>query len=88
MSKLHSINKLSMDEYLPQRIYTAEEAAHILRVSKQLVYDLIKEGLLVALKLGRLKVTSDEIDRFVKKYEGKDMTDLKNIKDLFPEQAS
>ncbi|MDU7148345.1 MAG: hypothetical protein E6300_07635 [Clostridium sp.] len=35
-----------------------------------------------ALKLGMLKITSTELERFFKYAEGKDFTDLNNIKEL------
>lgn len=45
-------------------------------------YKLIKSGNLQALKLGSLKVTSLELERFIKEATGKDFSDLENVKDL------
>lgn len=42
-----------MEDY----IYTVDEVASILKVNKNTVYDLIRSGNLIALKLGRLKIT-------------------------------
>ncbi|NFD04979.1 DNA-binding protein [Clostridium botulinum] len=67
-----------MEEYL----YTVDEVASILKVNKNTVYDLIKNGNLIALKLGRLKVTKVMLLKFLKDFNGKDLTDLNNIKDL------
>lgn len=67
-----------MEEYL----YTVEEVAAILKVNKNTVYDLIRNGLLIALKLGRLKVTRTTLLRFLKDFNGKDLSDLDNIKEL------
>lgn len=67
-----------MDVYL----YTVEEVAVILKVNKNAVYDLIRKGLLTALKLGRLKVTKPTLLSFLREYNGKDLSDLENIKEL------
>ncbi|MCY6958412.1 MULTISPECIES: helix-turn-helix domain-containing protein [Clostridium] len=67
-----------MQEYL----YTVEEVATILKVNKNTVYDLIRSGLLIALKLGRLKVTKTTLLKFLSDYDGKDLSDLDNIKEL------
>lgn len=67
-----------MQDYL----YTVEEVAKILKTNKNMVYDLIKKGHLTALKLGRYKITKFELLRFLKEFNGKDLTDLDNIKDL------
>ncbi|WP_461206421.1 helix-turn-helix domain-containing protein [Clostridium sp. DL1XJH146] len=67
-----------MEDYL----YTVDEIAKILKVNKNAVYDLVRGGVLDALKLGRLKITKYELIRFLKENSGKDLTDLNNIKDL------
>ena len=69
---------IRMDDYL----YTIDELAVILKVGKNYVYDLIKKGYLVGLKLGRMKVTRYELERFLKENIGKDLTDLDNVKDI------
>ena len=43
------------------------------------VYELIKRGLLPAIKLGSYKIRKDALDSFLKTYEGYDLTDVKNI---------
>ena len=67
-----------MEEYL----YTVEEVATILKVNKNTVYDLIRSGILGALKLGRLKVTKATLVKFLREYDGKDLSDLDNIEEL------
>ena len=67
-----------MEEYL----YTVDEVASILKVNKNTVYDLIKNGNLIALKLGRLKVTKVMLLKFLKDFNGKDLTNLNDIKEL------
>lgn len=63
-------------------IYTVPEVAQILKMNKNAVYSLINKGLLIALKLGSLKVTRYELLRFLKQYNGMDLSDLDNIKPL------
>lgn len=63
-------------------IYTVPEVAKILKMNKNAVYSLINKGLLTALKLGSLKVTRYELLRFLKQYNGMDLSDLDNIKPL------
>lgn len=63
-------------------IYTVPEVAKILKMNKNAVYSLINKGLLIALKLGSLKVTRYELLRFLKQYNGMDLSDLDNIKPL------
>ena len=63
-------------------LYTVPEAAELLKVNNNKVYELFKVGLLTPLKLGRYKIPKSELIRFVEKYKGKDLTDLNNIKDV------
>lgn len=67
-----------MEEY----IYTVREVSKLLKTDIHTVYDLIKKGILKGLKLGKLKVTREELIRFLRENNGKDLTDLDNIKDL------
>ena len=60
-------------------LYTVKEVASILKTNVNFVYELIKRGLLPAMKLGSYKIRKDALDRFLEKYEGYDLTDLKNI---------
>lgn len=58
------------------------EVASRLKTTKNVVYSLIKHGHIVALKLGRLKVTTKELDRFILQAEGKDYSDHSNVIEL------
>jgi len=58
------------------------EVAKRLKCNKNKVYDLIKSGQLVGLKLGRMKVTTIELDDFLVRNAGKDLTDPFNVRDL------
>ena len=46
------------------------------------VYELIKKGYLPALKLGSFKIRRSALLEFLEKYEGQDLTDLTNVKEL------
>ncbi|MNE65316.1 Helix-turn-helix domain protein [compost metagenome] len=64
------------------RLYPIPEVAKLLGVNNNFVYDLIKHGHLQALKLGRLKVSTFELDDFMKRNAGKDFSDLNNVTNL------
>ena len=63
-------------------LYTVKEVTSTLGVNVHVVYDLIKKGLLPAMKLGSLKVRKQTLESFLEKYEGMDLTDLDNISEL------
>lgn len=63
-------------------LYTVDEVAVKLKTTKNMVYDLIKKGYITGLKLGRLKVTKFELLRFTKWAQGKDFSNLDEIKEL------
>lgn len=67
-----------MEDYL----ISVSETAKRLKTNRNFVYELINKKLLVAMKLGSLKVRNSEINRFLRDYDGKDLTDLSNIKEL------
>jgi excisionase family DNA binding protein len=53
-----------------------------LKTDKATVYELIKRGLLRALKLRSLKISNSEVNRFLRVYQGMDLSDLNNIKEI------
>lgn len=65
-----------------EMLYTVEEVAKILKTNKNYVYDLRKAGLLRFIKLGNLKCRKSTLEAFLEKYDGLDLTDPFNIKDL------
>lgn len=68
-------------------VYTVEEVADILKTNKAYVYRLKDAGLLKFLKLGRLKCRKVTLEEFLEKYDGMDLTDPENIKELARESA-
>lgn len=65
-----------------EMLYTVNEVAKILKTNTNYVYDLKKAGLLRFLKLGSLKCRKSTLEAFLEKYEGQDLTDPFNIKEL------
>lgn len=58
------------------------EVAKRLKCNRNKVYELIKSGMLQGLKLGRMKVSTIELDNFMVRNAGKDLTDPLNVKAL------
>lgn len=63
-------------------LYTVKEVAKKLKVNIHKVYELVNVGLLPALKLGSIKIRKESLEEFLEKYDGKDLTDLKNVCDF------
>ncbi len=63
-------------------IYTVQEVASILHSSPNYIYELIRKGYLPAIKLRSLKVLKSTLERFLIQNEGKDLSDLNNIKKI------
>ncbi|MEG0259888.1 MAG: helix-turn-helix domain-containing protein [Lysinibacillus sp.] len=59
------------------------EVSKLLKCNKNKVYDLIKSGALQGLKLGRMKVSTIELNNFLQRNAGMDLSDPYNIKPLF-----
>lgn len=65
-----------------EMLYTVKESAEILKTNVDYVHKLRKAGLLPFLKLGSYKVRKEALEEFLAKYEGKDLTDPYNVKEL------
>ena len=63
-------------------IYTVKEVSRLLHTSPAFVYKLIDTGILPALKLASIRVRKEALDEFLRAYEGKDLSDLDDIKPL------
>ena len=63
-------------------LYTVKEVSQLIKTNVGYVYNLIKKGYLPALNLRSLKVRRASLLEFLEKYDGKDLSDLDNIKDL------
>lgn len=67
---------------MTEMLYTVQEVADILKTNINYVYELHKSGLLKFLKIGRLKCRKSALEEFLKKYEGMDISDPYNIKEV------
>jgi excisionase family DNA binding protein len=63
-------------------LYTVSEVCKLIKCNPAYTYSLINKGLLPALKLGSLKVRHSALLDFLQRYEGKDLTDLNDIREL------
>lgn len=63
-------------------VFTVQEVAKILHSSPNYIYQLIYKGYLPAIKLGSMKILRNTLEKFLIVNEGKDLSDLNNIKDL------
>lgn len=63
-------------------LLTVKEVSKALKTDEPTIRGLIDKGYLKALKLGRLKIRNTEIERFLDWAEGKDLSDLNNIKSI------
>ena len=63
-------------------VYTVKEISILLHTNPAYIYRIIDLGLLPALKLGSIRVRKDALDSFLRQYEGFDLSDPVNIKNL------
>lgn len=63
-------------------LYTVKEVSEIIHSNPNYVYNLIRKGFLPAMKLGQYKVRAEALKQFLVEAEGKDFTDLNDVKDL------
>lgn len=71
-------------EYVNPKVYTVRETATLLQVGINRVYELINSGALKVIRLGYIKVPAEELDNFIERYTGKDLSDPNNIVDYLP----
>lgn len=66
----------------PNVLYTVKEVAELLKTNIDYVHKLRKAGLLPFLKIGQYKVRKQSLELFLERYEGKDLTDPFDVKEL------
>lgn len=67
---------------MEEMLYTVPEVATILKTSKDYVYSLQKAGHLKFMKIGRLKCRKSTLEAFLEKFDGLDISDPFNIKEV------
>ncbi|MGM7635667.1 helix-turn-helix domain-containing protein [Bacillus sp. Hm123] len=70
------------------QLLEVSEVAKLLKCNKNKVYELIKSGRLMGLKLGRMKVSTMELEDFMHRNTGLDLSDLNDVKPLYPERVN
>ena len=63
-------------------VYTVPEVAAIIKTNTDYVYKLQKSGLLKFMQIGRLKVRKVTLDAFLEKWDGWDISDPFNPKQI------
>ena len=66
----------------PKMLYTLREVAQIIGSNEAYVQNLRKAGLIKCIQLGRYKVRHEELERFLKENEGKDLRDPFNVRPI------
>ena len=66
----------------PDILYTVKEVAELLKTNIDYVHKLRKAGILPFLKIGQYKVRKQSLELFLERYEGKDLTDPFDGKEL------
>lgn len=65
-----------------EMLYTVKEVSEILKCNVDYVHKLRKSGLLPFLKLGSYKCRKQALEAFLAEYEGKDLTNPYDVKEL------
>lgn len=63
-------------------LYTVDEVAKLLKTNVDYVYTLHKAGLLRFMKIGRLKCRKETLEKFLEQYDGLDVSDPFEVKEL------
>ena len=67
---------------MTEKLYTAKEIARILKTNINYVYKLMNTGRLKYMVIGQKKVRESTLNEFIATYEGYDITDPENIKEV------
>lgn len=63
-------------------LYTVKEVSELLKCNVDYVHKLRKSGLLPFLKLGSYKCRRQALEDFLAEYEGKDLSDPYNVREI------
>ena len=63
-------------------LYTVPEVAKILKTNVDYVYSLQRSGLLKFMKIGRLKCRKSTLEAFLDRFDGLDVSDPFNVKEV------
>lgn len=65
-----------------EKIYTVKEVSQLLKVNVNKVHQFRKSGLLKCIKIGSFKVRESSLEDFLKKYDGMDISNPDNVREL------
>lgn len=65
-----------------EKVYTVKEVAELLKVNVNTVHKFRKSGMLKFMKIGSFKVRESSLEDFLKKYDGYDVSDPENVREL------
>lgn len=65
-----------------EKVYTVKEVAQLLKVNVNTVHKFRKSGMLKFMKIGSFKVRESSLEDFLKKYDGYDVSDPENVREL------
>lgn len=65
-----------------KRLYNVTETSKLLGVGRSKIYQLIRNGYLSAMDLGGLKISDEEIKRFIGDYTGYSFKDMDSVSKL------
>lgn len=63
-------------------LLTVNEVAEVLKTNVDYVYKLQRTGLLKFIKIGRLKCRRSTLEDFLEKFDGMDISDPEEVKEL------
>ncbi len=65
-----------------EKLYTIKEVSQLLKVNVNKVHSFRKSGLLKCLNLGSYRVRESTLQEFLEKYDGMDISDPENVRNL------
>lgn len=65
-----------------EKLYTIKEVSKLLKCNVNRVHELRRAGLLKCLKMGSYKVTESSLNRFLEKYDGMDVSNPSEVREL------
>lgn len=65
-----------------EKLYTIKEVSEILKVNVNFIHTLRKAGLIKVMKLGSFKIRESSLREFLEKYDGKDLSDPLEVREL------
>ena len=73
---------------MEDELLTMQEASKVLKTNVNFIHSLRKAGLLRCMYCGSYKVRKITLMKFLEDYDGKDLRDLNNIKELMHENTN